>query len=431
MAKHQFSKFNSFQLLSPILIILYLNIGFIPNLEAVDKIAPQWVGMTLINLLSISTIFYYRKELTNSIYFSLSSMISITYILFIIWAGLSYFYAINPTEVIVNITRQVNVSIMYICMGVLLYNMKQKNLLISWVITFILGIEIYAVLDQAVDMIKSSGLINPGELKGVTANRNITAFSIAIKIPFILYLIYRLNKIKHKILLSFIIFLALFSLSMIQSRASFIALGIIFISYIALNLFIYLSEKRELSKILSIGYFVLPLILAIILNQTIIANRGADAISRAASISISTQDGSVNQRLRYYEDVFTHMQSNPLLGTGLGNWKLKSIEYDSEDIVGYIVPYHAHSDFIQLGAELGFIGFFLYLGIFLWAIYYVYRIIRYSKISLEEKVFVFLLIVALGVYSVDANLNFPIARPQVLVVWAAIISLIMIYYQIG
>ena len=81
MAKHQFSKFNSFQLLSPILIILYLNIGFIPNLEAVDKIAPQWVGMTLINLLSISTIFYYRKELTNSIYFSLSSMISITYIL--------------------------------------------------------------------------------------------------------------------------------------------------------------------------------------------------------------------------------------------------------------------------------------------------------------------------------------------------------------
>ena len=65
----------------------------------------------------------------------------------------------------------------------------------------------------------------------------------------------------------------------------------------------------------------------------------------------------------------------------------------------------------------------------MWAIYYVYSIIRYSKISLEEKVFVFLLIVALGVYSVDANLNFPIARPQVLVVWAAIISLIMIYYQ--
>ena len=30
-----------------------------------------------------------------------------------------------------------------------------------------------------------------------------------------------------------------------------------------------------------------------------------------------------------------------------------SIDYDKEDIIGYVVLYHAHSDFIQLGAELG------------------------------------------------------------------------------
>ena len=68
-------------------------------------------------------------------------------------------------------------------------------------------------------------------------------------------------------------------------------------------------------------------------------------------------------------------------------WCIKSIDYDSKDIVGYIVPYHAHSDFIQLGAELGVIGFLLYLGIFLLAIYYVFIIIRFSKISIEGKVF--------------------------------------------
>ena len=53
-------------------------------------------------------------------------------------------------------------------------------------------------------------------------------------------------------------------------------------------------------------------------------------------------------------------------GTGLGNWKIKSIDYDSKDIVGYIVPYHAHSDFIQLGAEWNYRVFFVpgnfYLG---------------------------------------------------------------------
>ena len=51
------------------------------------------------------------------------------------------------------------------------------------------------------------------------------------------------------------------------------------------------------------------------------------------------------------------MSSNPILGVGLGNWKFKSIDYDKKDIFGYTVPYHAHSDFIQLGAELGVIDF--------------------------------------------------------------------------
>ena len=62
-------------------------------------------------------------------------------------------------------------------------------------------------------------------------------------------------------------------------------------------------------------------------------------------------------------DVAAHIASNPILGVGLGNWKLVSIDYDKKDIVGYVVPYHAHSDFIQLGAELGVIGFLLYLGL--------------------------------------------------------------------
>ena len=82
MAKNHFSNFNSFQLFFPIFIILYLCIGFIPNLEAVDKIAPQWVGMTLMNILSISTIFYYRKKLTRAIYFSLIFNVNDLYIIY-------------------------------------------------------------------------------------------------------------------------------------------------------------------------------------------------------------------------------------------------------------------------------------------------------------------------------------------------------------
>jgi O-antigen ligase/tetratricopeptide (TPR) repeat protein len=429
MAKNQSSKFDLLPLLSPIILIGYLCLGFVPNLQSVDKIAPQWVGMTLINLVSLIVFIYQRKLIKQTISNVLTPYLSLFYFGFIFWAGLSYFYAINSTEVLVNITRQVNVLFMFLSMAVLLYNLNNKTRFISWTLSIILSVEIYAVLVDAIEMINTNGIIVPNSMKGVTANRNITAFSIAIKIPFVLNLIGLLNKKSFKVLLTTVIFLALLSLSMIQSRASFIAVGLIVVAYSALQTAIYIKQTRSKKTLLSIGYILLPLLLAVAINQMVIAGKGADAVSRAATISLSTNDGSINQRLRYYSDVLTHISSNPIFGTGLGNWKLKSIDYDSRDINGYVVPYHAHSDFIQLGAELGIIGFLLYLGIFLWAVYYVFIYIRHSKSSIEEKTFVFLLLVALGVYSIDANLNFPIARPQVLVVWAAIIALILIYYQ--
>ena len=429
MVKNSSKKFDSLQLLSPILIIGYLCLGFVPNLQAVDKIAPQWLGMTILNIASLSVFIYYRKSIKVIVSNVLTPYLSLFYIGFIFWAGLSYFYAINSTEVLVNITRQANVLLMFLSMAILLFNFKNKARFISWILSIILSIEIYAVLIEALQMINTTGVISSGTLKGVTANRNITAFSIAIKIPFVFYLIGILRKVSLKLLLTIIIFLAILSISMIQSRASFIAVGLIIIGYCIQQIIIYLKHTKSIKSLLSLGYILVPLLLAITINQTVIANKGADALSRAATISLSTNDGSVNQRLRYYQDVITHLTSNPIFGTGLGNWKLKSIDYDSKDINGYIVPYHAHSDFIQLGAELGIIGFLLYIGVFLWAVYYVFVFICYSKSSVKEKTFMFLLLVALGVYSVDANLNFPIARPQVLVVWAAVMALIVTYYQ--
>ena len=130
--------------------------------------------------------------------------------------------------------------------------------------------------------------------------------------------------------------------------------------------------------------------MAVFFNQLILSGEKTDnAIERASTISLSTNDGSVNQRVRYYKDVISHMSINPILSTGLGNWKLVSIDYDKEDIVGYVVPYHAHSDFIQLGAELGLIGFLLYLGIFLFAIYGVLKILISKLISNKEKLLFF------------------------------------------
>ena len=176
---------------------------------------------------------------------------------------------------------------------------------------------------------------------------------------------------------------------MIQSRASFIATGLIFFAYLGLNGYLFLKDKK-LNYIYKFGFSLIPLLMAIAVNQTYLSNKGANALSRAATISLDKSDGSINKRLRYYSHVASHLLSNPIIGVGLGNWKLKSIEYDKEKLSGYVVPYHAHSDFIQLGAELGVIGFSLYLGIFLLVIFFAYKLIIDKKEEIEKKFFIFL-----------------------------------------
>ena len=413
-----------------ILLIAYLCIGFIPNLQAVDKIAPQWLSMNVLNVIALTFIFYQRSFYLKSIHQKFRSTITLLYGGFILWAAFSYFYALNPTEVIVNISRQFGVFIMYLSMGILIYPLKNKPKYFSWIITAILTIEMYAVINEAMQMLAANGRISAGALKGVTANRNITAFSLAIKIPFVYYLIYHVEKGVFKLFLSILLFGVFSGLLMIQSRASFLATGFSVLSFIVLNAILYLtSEKKIKNKLfINIACVLIPLIVSIFINQFALKDKGGDAIARAASIGAVTTDDSITARIRYYNDVWTHLSSNPIFGVGLGNWKLKSIEYDRLDIKGYVVPYHAHSDFIQLGAELGLIGALFYLGVFLMSIVFSFKFFRSDKEDLSQKIFVFMLLIALGIYSVDASLNFPIARPQVLVDWALIVALISFYY---
>ncbi len=411
-----------------IIFILYLCIGFIPNFEAVDKIAPQWLFMSLLNLSAGLYILKNKSFYSERISTHLNSWITLTYAFFIFWGGVSFFYAINPTEVIVNISRQFNVFWMFINMSILLLSIKNKSNFFSLVLTIILGIEVYAILNQGVEMINTTGQISPGFLKGLTANRNIAAFSIALKVPFVLFLTTKTNLKKTKILGIIVSSLAMIAISMIQSRASYLAIGLIVIVYVIMP-FIYFKEKNIFFKLKMILNVIIPLITSVFINQLFFASKGADAITRASTISFSTNDGSINQRLRYYGHVLTHLKSNPILGVGLGNWKFKSIDYDKSTMDGYVVPYHAHSDFIQLGAELGVIGFLSYLGIFILAIFFSFKILVDSKLSREQKIFIYLTLLSLGVYLIDANLNFPIARPQVIIVWALIFSIISFYFH--
>ena len=126
MANRSHFNGSSLNFAAYILVPLYLCIGFIPNWQAVDKIAPQWLIMSGLNLVSLVYFIKNRKTLSNILTLSLKSKLSVTYMAFILWGIGSIFYAINSIEVIVNLARQLNVFLMFFSMTVFAYNLKNK-----------------------------------------------------------------------------------------------------------------------------------------------------------------------------------------------------------------------------------------------------------------------------------------------------------------
>ena len=139
----QSSKLDFSNFLPSLFIIAFLLVGFVPNLDAVDKIAPQWLYLSILNLSSGIYLFYNRRAFTYRFFSVLSSAMTLSYIGFVMWALFSYFYAINPTEVLVNIVRHFNTLFMFINLGIFIYNIKNKARLVSLAIMLILSIEIY------------------------------------------------------------------------------------------------------------------------------------------------------------------------------------------------------------------------------------------------------------------------------------------------
>ncbi len=414
---------------SSIFLVAYLLIGFIPNWGAVDQIAPQWLYLNSVSVLSSLYIFRNHKYFAEPIGSLFKTQFSWLYAVFLVWAAASYFYAINPTEVLVNLARVVGTAIAFFNLFVLLQKIPNKFRLIALVATAALAIEMYMVLDPLLGLLKQgANASRSSALKGTTGNINIAALSLVIKLPFALYLMNLAKKNWQKLAFGVLITLTIFCLVLIASRASYVALVLSLFLYIAFCLYNYFKAGKPKRLLTPILYFVIPFALAVGVSElSTVGQNNTTFFERSATIVQATTDGSIAGRLRFYMVGIEHILSHPIVGSGLGNWKLISILYDKEFINGYVVPYHMHNDFIQIGTELGIPGFLMYLGLFGILLAYIIYIAK-SKLPENTKFFVAFLSMSLSTYMVDGALNFPIARPIMQMVWVLVMALIVLLF---
>ena len=367
-----------------------------------DRIIPQFLFLSLLNTVS----FFYllrNNKLLISINSAIKERIIKLYSLFILVCFISIFFADNFSESVIVFSQYFT----YLLSFIVIYTISKligKTFLKFFIILSIIAlfIESSSILYNAVDRVLIKGETFERDnflLRTFTGNINIAANSIVSKIM-LLYLVIYTYKDRIITYLSYILlFISFSALYILLTRSAFLSLGVLTFIIVIFNYKKIITHSIPLLAILLIGYFFV--------NLTFNSQNPDEISSRISSIALTTEDDSINERLGYYSDAVKSIMEFPVFGIGIGNWKIKSIEYAGVDVNGYTVPYNTHNDFLQISAEIGVIGGIIYLMIYLIPIYQV--LIKLKNRVLDNLNLVYLLIIA-SIF-IDSMLNFPIARP--------------------
>ena len=395
-----------------ILLVLYIITGSLSNFKAIDILAPQWIFLGAVNILAcLYFLFFNNTSAQVGLSKLFKSIFIYIYLFYFLWSGLSYFYAINPTETLLNLPRLGNTFFAVFFCFLLLNNLENKVVLISRIFIGFLCFELLSFYSDFFTQLETKDF-NAMNLKGVAGNKNITAASIAFKVPFVLYSIVTVRKGLLKLILSLILFAALFSISVLYARAAILSSFIVFIIFLSYSLYNLVINRSNLVKGLPNFLFtIMPYVATILLNLAFTSSQNkGDLTSQLGAIEFTEQ--SSNGRFQYWSDAYEQVSDHPILGAGLGNWKIASISYGKDHIKGYTVPYHAHNDFIHIFTEVGILGGIAYLSLFIILTFFLFRLLYVQRKEDGNTDFsLFLLVLPFIIYGIDAGLNFPIARP--------------------
>ena len=404
-----------------VILLSYVLSGYVYTIDVVDKVSVQWLFLSFLNLISI-TYFHFFEKNENNTASVIKSRLSLLLISFIVFSLFSYFYAINRNEVLINIARWVNVLVAFYIFCISLHKEKSPAVTLSLIIIFGLFLELLVTYLQIfyLNNQRQYDFTIANRIVGLTANKNINAASIITKLPFVFYLFLIAKSEIAKFISLIFIFFSTFALIYIGSRASLISLVLVTIFY---SFFILIFRLKKIRFLTSFKQNLFPILISILLGFLISyvslgTDNSANFDKRLSSISINQTSTAL--RLSYYKQAFNHFLENPFIGVGLGNWKVKSIDYDNKLMSSYTVQYHAHNDFLQFLAELGIIGTSLYLGLFISS--FLTNIKFVFSNDTNDKYFSIVLILSLGAYFVDSNLNFPYARVVNQIIFVSILT---------
>lgn len=417
--------------LSRLYFSLLLLCVYAPTFQVFDKAAAQYFYISIVNTIFLLLIPKYIEKVDFRNYFR--HPLIYTYFGYIVISVLSLLVSINIVESSVKLFQIIT---FFLALVITKFFISKRLISVNLILILITGsliVDIFFSLIAYVPFVINDIEFTYAQntrLVGLYGNRNILATIIFFKIPFVILLALKKKARIISVIAFLIISLAFFNISLLSSRATYLSILICSIFLILTISYVSFKHKEYIKKYLSAVFlFFAPLLIALIMSNFAVDSNDEGAVVKRFSSIASTEDTSINTRLRYYSHSIEHTLKNPLLGGGIGNWKIISIKYDSENIQNYIIPYNAHNDFLEAFAETGIIGGLLFLLFFLLTPYYLFLTYRNNSSIKFNQIYFPILTLPYITYFIDLNLNFPSSRPSNQVIFLFYLAIVLIIYS--
>ena len=369
-----------------------------------DRISVQVLYISVLNLF---VILYLLKSINLNFFIDHIRYKNhyISYLLVIICSLLSLTYTENLIEGIITFSKLFSLFISFSLIIYIVYKSKIDfiKLLFMFIVVALIA-ETYVINSKVFKSVILNGnlLTRSMEFTGLTGNINISSFSILIKLPVLIYLIYKEKKHLYLFLLNLLLISSLVSILVLFSRAAIIGLILVVITSL---LYYLVKEKRKV--VVQTILVSLSICISYLTYNFLNEKNTFDLIEeRFSTVAQPTSDQSVSQRVTFYRIALEDIKNHPLTGVGIGSWKLLSIQRSNELLGGYMLPYLVHNDFLEIGAESGVLSLFSYL----FFIFFPFIILLKRSINFKNNNLYFLVLTCLSIYILDSLINFPMHR---------------------
>jgi len=423
-------KLKEKEIIPSALLFLFVLIPFLPRFGALDAMGFHWMCFAILNVITS----FYLINKNQLVQFPIFFKPLLFYCSWILLSIVSSLFAFNKIESIVVLSRMMIVIAGVYNLICLLKNKRELlDILLKLLLAALLVESVYTIWMLFYNFTRYNAIDDIVYfIRFFAGNKNILAASIAVKIPLAFYFLHQSNSKKEIASYTSILFLGVSAIIILNARATYVSVFLQSILFVGYEILCWIKNGKVKSYLQKAITFFTVFSIAIVLWQVVFSQiekskktvSYGDINKRIASIEF-TQSGS-SSRFVYWNEAFDFIKKNPLIGGGLGNWKIHAINYEQNYRTSFVCSKHVHNDFLEVAADSGILSallftlFFIAIGLLL-----LKSSLQFTK---ENSMLAFMLLLMLMAFIIDSFLNFPSERPimQSLLIFIIAISAIYI-----